>query len=186
MDCKTTNQPCHVAHFPRVPLCPDVSHTSPTLPPCLTRVQCGWEPLLEPWRVAFGAAVSPSLPPHLCGDAHPPPKPAAPQAAFDAPALDRVEELARAGRFGEAIHLLLQLTFAALRGAGADVAADRSLTSREIVAQSGLPAASRASLRALVDAVERSLFGRREPDERSYADCMAEYEALVSASGSTS
>jgi hypothetical protein len=90
--------------------------------------------------------------------------------------LDSAERLATAGRFAEAIHVLLLETLAALSRA-AQLAP--SLTSREIVARVPLPARAREALAGLVLAVEVSRFGGTPAGERDYRDCLDRFHAFI-------
>jgi hypothetical protein len=96
-------------------------------------------------------------------------------APLDVP-LDSAERLAAAGRFAEAIHLLLLETLAALSRA-AQLAP--SLTSREIVARVPLPARARDALLGLVLAVEISRFGGAPAGERDYRACLERFHAFL-------
>jgi hypothetical protein len=110
--------------------------------------------------------------------------PAEPPAPFDpglAP-LDEAERLAAAGRHGEAIRILLLRTIEALRARGGFAIA-AWMTSREIQRRAPLEAGSRDALAALVDAVERSRFGGREPGGDEYAACAGAYRALLGGAG---
>lgn len=84
--------------------------------------------------------------------------------------------MAAAGRFGEAIHLLLLETLEALSRAAR---LSPALTSREIVARVALPARAREALAGLVTAVELSRFGGAEPGEEDYRACLARFEAFL-------
>jgi len=90
--------------------------------------------------------------------------------------LDSAERLAAAGRFAEAIHVLLLETLAALSRA-AQLAP--SLTSREIVARATLPARAREALAGLVLAVEVSRFGGVPAGERDYRTCLDRFHAFL-------
>ncbi len=88
------------------------------------------------------------------------------------------EELARRGRFAQAMHLLL------LRGLGEmrlrlKISIAASLTSREIVARAPLGVQTRAALADLVGRVEISHFGAHEPGEAEYAASRASFEMLT-------
>ena len=90
--------------------------------------------------------------------------------------LDSAERLAAAGRFAEAIHVLLLETLSALSRA-AQLAP--SLTSREIVARVPLPARARDALSGLVLAVEVSRFGGAAAGERDYHACLERFHAFL-------
>lgn len=90
--------------------------------------------------------------------------------------LGSAEQLAAAGRFSEAIHVLLLETLAALSRAAR---LSPSLTSREIVSRVPLPARARDALVALVLAVELSRFGGAAAGERDYRDCLARFQDFL-------
>jgi hypothetical protein len=90
--------------------------------------------------------------------------------------LGDAERLARAGRYGEAIHALLLETLAALSRA-ARLAP--SFTSREIVARVPLPPRAREALAGLVEAVEISRFGGAQAGEGEYRACLARFHAFL-------
>jgi hypothetical protein len=105
----------------------------------------------------------------------PPPDPAATVAP-----LEDAETLARQGRFGEAIHvLLLRLLEELARRTTAPIPA--SLTSREIVERVAVPDAARKPLAALVHAVEVSHFGSDVPDRGDYDLCLGRYREFATA-----
>jgi len=79
-------------------------------------------------------------------------------------------ELARQGRFGEAMHLILLQALIAVRQAPGEEIAD-SLTSREILRNSRLSNPARAALREIVARVERSHFGHYPASPDDYAAC---------------
>ncbi len=91
--------------------------------------------------------------------------------------LDDAEALAAAGRFGEAIHVLLLRTFEELLRARR-APDDPALTSREVAARARLDEPPRVALGGLVDAVERSLFGGREPGRVDYERCVERFRTL--------
>lgn len=76
------------------------------------------------------------------------------------PTEDEVIALARAGRFSEAIHLLLLRALARI-GAARRGGLSRALTSREVLRAAGVEGEAYRSLGDLVLAVERSHFGGR-------------------------
>jgi hypothetical protein len=90
-------------------------------------------------------------------------------AAVAVPPRTPAEDLARAGRFAEAVHALLLDALGAL---GAAAGASRlSLTSREVLAgaETVVAPVARAGLADLVLAVERSRFAERPTDEAEWA-----------------
>lgn len=90
------------------------------------------------------------------------------------------EELAGAGNFAEAMHVLLLQSLNELRSA-APVAA--SLTSREILRRPGLSAAARDALAEIIDRVEISYFGPHQPAEEEYRACRRSFAAFGAALG---
>jgi hypothetical protein len=91
--------------------------------------------------------------------------------------LDDIEALAAAGRFADAIHLLLLRTIGALTKASASL--PLSLTSREILAAVPFRPGAREVLAGLVDVVEVSLFGGRPVGEADYVDCRARFDRFA-------
>lgn len=83
-------------------------------------------------------------------------------------ALEDPEGLAAAGRYGDAIHVLL---LRALRGLPRASFAPGA-TAREIVAAAALDARRRAALSGLVQAVERCLFAALVPVREDYETCV--------------
>ncbi len=97
------------------------------------------------------------------------------------PDLDEIERLARSGAYAEAIHLMLLRALEALRRRlGTSWA--KSMTSREIVRRSKLPASDRGALKMLVGAVEISRFGGQSANEQIYRACLDQYR-LIGESG---
>lgn len=93
------------------------------------------------------------------------------------PELDEIERLARAGAYAEAIHLMLLRALEALRRRlGTSWA--KSLTSREIVRRTELPASDRSALKMLVGAVEISRFGGQSANEQIYRACLDQYRLI--------
>ena len=93
------------------------------------------------------------------------------------PELDEIERLARAGKYAEAIHLMLLRTLDLLRRRlGANWAT--SLTSREIVRRTELGPTDRRALKVLVGAVEISRFGGHGANEQVYRNCLDHYRLI--------
>lgn len=90
--------------------------------------------------------------------------------------IDEAERLAAAGRYGEAIHLILLRFLADMRHMTSVVLADSS-TSREILRSPSVPAALRDGLATLVGAVELCHFGGHEADQKLFDHCAAAYRA---------
>jgi hypothetical protein len=92
--------------------------------------------------------------------------------------LTDVENLARQGRFGEAIHLLLLHLFAALQRRPSTAPAPAH-TSREVLARTRLAAEAHAALGVLVSAAERIHFGGREAVREDYENCLGHYRRFL-------
>lgn len=88
------------------------------------------------------------------------------------------DELARQGRFVDAMHLLLLQSLAAIRERLDEPFAD-SLTSREILRGTRLSDAGKASLREIVMRVELSYFGQHPAERSDYDLCRARFDALA-------
>ncbi len=95
----------------------------------------------------------------------------------DADALASADELARQGRFVDAMHTLLLQSLADIRRRLGIELAD-SLTSREILRGTRLPAQGRASLRAIVALVEWTYFGGYPAAVDDYNACRKSFEDL--------
>jgi hypothetical protein len=89
----------------------------------------------------------------------------------------RAQALAAAGRYAEAIHLLLLETLEALSRASRLAP---SLTSREVVARVALPDRARHALADLVMAVEISRFGGAQAGQDEYGLCLARFHEFQS------
>lgn len=92
--------------------------------------------------------------------------------------LAQVRALADEGRYGDAVHLLLQLTFQSLcELAGTELRP--AWTSREILGEIPLPRAGQDALRALVAAVELSHFGGVAATREDYERSLARFDDFV-------
>jgi hypothetical protein len=100
-------------------------------------------------------------------------------ARSDADALAAADDLARQGRFVDAMHTLLLQSLADIRRRLGIEFAD-SLTSREILRGTRLPPQGRASLRAIVGAVELTYFGGYPAALADYDACRKSFEELRS------
>jgi Domain of unknown function (DUF4129) len=98
-------------------------------------------------------------------------------ARSDADALASADELARQGRFVDAMHTLLLQSLADIRRRLGIEFAD-SLTSREILRGTRLPPQGRASLRAIVASVEWTYFGGYPAALADYNACRKSFEDL--------
>ena len=107
-------------------------------------------------------------------------KPVASSPDLAAP-LDEASHLAAQGRYAEAVHALLLRTLALLAETSR---VPEAWTSREIVDRLELAAPARASLEALVDETELSLFGGRPVDEAAYRRCLETFRRFREVFGS--
>jgi Domain of unknown function (DUF4129) len=92
--------------------------------------------------------------------------------------LTDVEDLARQGRFGEAIHLLLLHLFAALQRRPATAPAPAH-TGREVLARTRLASQAHEALGVLVLAAEKIHFGGRPASREDYEACLAHYRRFL-------
>jgi hypothetical protein len=104
-------------------------------------------------------------------------KPSPPRALRIGPLTD-VEDLARAGRYGDAIHLLLLHLFAALQRRPATAPAPAH-TSREVLSRTRLASEAHAALGVLVQAAEAVHFGGREAGRADYENCLGHYRRFL-------
>jgi hypothetical protein len=96
--------------------------------------------------------------------------------------LEDADGLAAAGRFEEAIHLLLFRSIDDLRDRRPG-AVKPALTSRDIAELSVLPAAPREAFARLARSVELSFFGGRPAGQGEFGAARADYEAFAFAEG---
>jgi hypothetical protein len=96
--------------------------------------------------------------------------------------LEDADGLAAAGRFEEAIHLLLFRSIDDLvsRRPGA---VRPAFTSRDIAGLEVLPGEARAAFARLAQAVERTFFGGRPADADAFGQARADYQAFAFAEG---
>lgn len=92
--------------------------------------------------------------------------------------LTDVEELARQGRFGEAIHLLLLHLFAALQRRPTTAPAPAH-TGREVLARTRLASEAQQALGVLVAAAEAVHFGGRTAAQADYEACLGHYRNFL-------
>lgn len=102
----------------------------------------------------------------------------------EAPAgpIDEAERLAAAGRYGEAIHVILLRFLSELRHAANVTIADSS-TSREILRNAAVPPSLRGGLATVVGAVELCHFGGRDADEKLFRHCAQAYQMTKGEAG---
>lgn len=89
--------------------------------------------------------------------------------------LEEADALARAGKFADAVHLLLFRSIEDIQRR-LEGGVPRSLTAREIGGLGLLPTRARAALAPIIAIVERSFFGGRDVDETGWRDARASYE----------
>lgn len=93
-------------------------------------------------------------------------------------AMTAADEVAAAGRFVEAMHVLLLHALAEMRRRRNEHFAD-SLTSREILRSTRLSEEGRAALRDIVARVEWSYFGEHPADRADYLACRNSFDVLA-------
>ena len=88
------------------------------------------------------------------------------------------DDLASAGSFAAAIHVLLLRSVSEMRRRlNTPIAV--SLTSREILRNSDLSSEMRDMFATIVGSVEISYFGSHDPNEEDYAECRRNFDALA-------
>jgi hypothetical protein len=87
------------------------------------------------------------------------------------------DDLARQGRFSEAMHALLLQSLADVRSRLDEQFAD-SLTSREILRSTKLPGEGREPLREIIARVERTYFGEYAAGPQDYRACRDRFAEL--------
>ncbi len=101
-------------------------------------------------------------------------------ARSDEAAQIEADELARQGRFVEAMHVLLLQGLNEMRKR-LDLRFADSLTSREIVRQADVPSNARTALRDIIGWVERAYFGSYAASSNDYLACRQSFGALSDA-----
>jgi hypothetical protein len=94
--------------------------------------------------------------------------------------LAAADDLARQGRFVDAMHVLLLQGLADIRRHLDEQFAD-SLTSREILRSTKLSEAGRGPLRDIITRVEWTYFGKHPAEREDYTACRASFDALTRA-----
>jgi len=89
--------------------------------------------------------------------------------------LEEADALAAAGRFAEAVHLLLFRSIEDIQSRR-EGGVPRSLTAREIARLEALPDRARRGLAPIIEIVERSFFGGRDVDGTGWQSARASYE----------
>jgi len=162
------------------PRAPSGGASVPSIP--LPPAALVWALLAAAIVIGLAWAVRQALQSRKGTEAEPAPLPAetprpAPRALRIGPLTD-VEDLARAGRYGEAIHLLLLHLFAALQRRPATAPAPAH-TSREVLSRTRLASEARAALGVLVQAAEAVHFGGREAVREDYENCLGHYRRFL-------
>ena len=98
-----------------------------------------------------------------------------PEEATAAALLEDADALAAAGRFAEAVHLLLFRSIEDIQSQQQG-SVPRSLTAREIGSLGTLPGRIRNALSPIIGIVERSFFGGREVDAEGWNTARASYQ----------
>ena len=89
--------------------------------------------------------------------------------------LEEADALAHAGKFAEAVHLLLFRSIEDIQ-TRVETGVPRSLTAREIGRLGFLPDRARTALGPIIAIVERSFFGGRDVDQAGWQTARASYE----------
>ena len=131
----------------------------------------------EAIRVRFGksGALKPGNPDDILPDI----RPDADQARS---LLEEADLLARAGKFAEAVHLLLFRSIDDIQQQ-LEGGVPRSLTAREIGGLGHLPDEAKSALSPIIMIVERSFFGDRDVDEPDWKTARGSYERFAFGEG---
>jgi hypothetical protein len=92
--------------------------------------------------------------------------------------LEDADRLAAAGRFAEAVHLILFRSIEDIEGKRPDLIRP-ALTSRDIAGLEGVPQAVRRTFSEIARVVERSFFGGRPVGADEFAACRKAYEGFA-------
>ena len=98
-----------------------------------------------------------------------------PEASVARSLLEEADALAHAGKFAEAVHLLLFRSIEDIQ-TRVETGVPRSLTAREIGRLGFLPDRARTALGPIIAIVERSFFGGRDVDQAGWQTARASYE----------
>jgi hypothetical protein len=101
-------------------------------------------------------------------------------AGAEAEARINADELARLGRFVEAMHVLLLQALADMHRRLDETIVD-SLTSREILRRAKVSPVAKSALQEIIGAVERAYFGDHPAGESDYLSCRTNFVAFVGA-----
>ena len=103
-----------------------------------------------------------------------------PGTSAEAEAQINADELARLGRFVDAMHVLLLQALADMHRL-LDVAIADSLTSREILRRAKVSPLAKSALQEIIGAVERAYFGDYPAGESDYLSCRTNFATFVGA-----
>ncbi|KRA65161.1 hypothetical protein ASD79_19220 [Caulobacter sp. Root655] len=92
--------------------------------------------------------------------------------------LEDADRLAAAGRFAEAVHLILFRSIEDIEGKRPDLIRP-ALTSRDIAGLEGVPQTVRRTFSQIARVVERSFFGGRAVGAEEFAACRQAYEGFA-------
>ena len=96
--------------------------------------------------------------------------------------LEEADRLAAAGRFGEAIHILLFRSIDDLTGRRPGLVRP-ALTSRDIAGLDQMPTQARGAFARIADRVERNIFGGRPVSPEDFAHARGDYETFAFSEG---
>jgi hypothetical protein len=96
--------------------------------------------------------------------------------------LEEADRLAAAGRFGEAIHLLLFRSIDDLSGRRPGLVRP-AFTARDIAGLEQMPPPARSAFARIAERVERSFFGGRDAGAEDFAHARGDYEAFAFSEG---
>lgn len=105
-----------------------------------------------------------------------------PEPAMARALLEEADRLAAAGRYGEAIHILLFRSIEDLAGRRPGLIRP-ALTSRDIAHLDEMPAPARSAFARIAERVERSFFGGRAAGSEDFAGARGDYEAFAFSGG---
>ncbi len=92
--------------------------------------------------------------------------------------LDEADKLAAAGRYAEAARLILHRSIEEIEGRRPRLVRP-ALTAREIARLPEIPDSARTTFSQIAAIVERGLFGGRDVDAATFAECRRTYEAFA-------
>ena len=108
----------------------------------------------------------------------PKPEPWRPEAAAARALLEEADRLAAAGRYGEAVRLILHRSIEEIEGRRPRLVKP-AYTAREIGRLSDIPENARGVFTGIAGVVEKSFFGGQELDAHGFSACRKAYEAFA-------